>query len=385
MWNNQYIRTPWKRRWQRFCHRCVPMLGFVGCLAATLWLWQRQGHAPTLQGEVVAVRLDVTAGCDGVLVPLAREPWHLYDTVEANQVIARLDDRAVLARLDTGRKELDLVRADLEAAVVKNSRGEPVRNLSYLREATQLAIDHGRSLLRVLDGKMRVETDRVELQRYDARLEHGKPLHEKKASSGRKWTEANRSRETVAKRLEAELTALHKAKDEEKTIREKREKLPARLAAEAAKSLAPFQAAVESQQARIRELEVMIDQLTIRAPIRGVICAILRRPGEHIRAGHAILTVADPQGQYIVSYVRPGQRLHPLPGMTTEVRLRSAASRPVVTRVERVGPQVEPVPLHLCRDPKVPEWGLPVLITIPQGLPARPGELLDVSILFEGG
>jgi multidrug resistance efflux pump len=385
MWDNHYIPTPWNRRWKRFCYRCVPMLGFAGCLLMTLWLWQRQGRIPTLQGEVVAMRVDVTAGCDGVLVPLAREPWRLFDTVQANQVIARLDDRTLLASLDTGRKELHRIRTDLEAAAARNSLGEADRNLDYLREATQLAVEHGRLLLWTLDRKMKVETDRLALQRCDARIEHFKSLHEKKTIPDLKWTEEKIARATVAKRLEEGVAALHKAENEEKTVREQREKLPARVAAETAKLLAPFQAAIESQQARIRESELMIDRLIIRAPIDGVICAILHQPGENIRAGNAIVTVADPRGQHIISYVRADQRFQPLPGMTTEVRLRLPASRPIATRVERVGPHVEPVPLRLCRDPKTPEWGLPVLITLPEGLPAHPGELLDVSILFEGG
>jgi multidrug resistance efflux pump len=383
MWNNNhYIRTPWKRRWTRFCYRGVPVLGFVGCLTATLWLWQRQGRMPMLQGEVVAMRVDVTAGCDGVLMPLAREPWRLFDTVQAQQVIARLDDRVVLASLDTNRKELQRIRADLEAAAAKASLDEAGREMTYLREATQLAVEHGRLLLSALDRKMQVEADRLELQRCDARIEHFKPLHEKNAIPDLQWTEEKIARATVAKRLEEGVGALHKTEDEEKAVREKRERLPARVAAETAKLLAPFQAAIESQQARIRETEATIDQLIIRAPIDGVICAILHRPGENIRAGSAIVTIADPHGQHIVSYVRPDQRFQPLAGMTTEVRSRSPASRPVATRIERVGPHVEAVPLHLCRDPKTPEWGLPVLIAIPEGLPARPGELLDVSILF---
>ena len=97
------------------------------------------------------------------------------------------------------------------------------------------------------------------------------------------------------------------------------------------------------------------------------------------------MTVANPRGQGIVSYLRQDHRLRPLPGMTAEVRPRLPAGRAVATRVERVGPQFEPIPLHLCRDPKTPEWGLPVFITIPDGLPVRPGELLDVRLQPEGG
>ena len=61
------------------------------------------------------------------------------------------------------------------------------------------------------------------------------------------------------------------------------------------------------------------------------------------------------------------------------VRLRLPGAAPVETIVDRVGPQVELVPLHHRRDPAVPEWGQPVRIVPPQDLPLRPGELVDVT------
>ncbi|MBN2291132.1 MAG: HlyD family efflux transporter periplasmic adaptor subunit [Pirellulales bacterium] len=385
MWNKHYIPTPWRRRFKRFCYRGVPILGFLVCATATFWLWQRQDRMPVLTGEVLAVRLDVTAGRDGVLVPLAREPWKLYDDIQAGQIIARLDDRTVSAQLDYGRKELIRIRADLEAAVVRNALAETDRDLNYSREATQIAVEHERLLLWLLEQKIELETNRLELQRCKARLEHYKPLHDKDAIPDLQWVEENLSRDIVAKRVEEGLAALHKAEEEERKLREQRERLPARISAESTKLLAPFQAAIESQQARIRELESATDQLIVRAPVDGVICAILHRPGENVRAGDPIVTVANPRGQAIISYVRQDQPVRPLPGMTAKVRLRLPAVRSLATRVERVGPQIEQIPIHLCRDPNIPEWGLPVLIDIPDGLPVRPGELLDVSFQPEGG
>jgi multidrug resistance efflux pump len=385
MWNDPCIPTPWKLRLTRFCYRGLPVLGFAGCLVITLCLWQRQGSVPMIPGEVVAVRMDVTSRSDGLLAPLAREPWSLYDPVEANQIIARLDDRTVLAQLDVGRKDLARIRADLDAAVVKISLDQSDRDLNYVREATQLAVEHQRTLLWLLERRIQSETDRLELRRCEARIEHLRPLHEKNAIPELQWVEESLSRSIVAKRLDEGLAALHKAEKAERTLREQAEKLPARVAAEAAKLLTPFQAAIESQRARVRELELAGDQLIIRSPIDGIICAILRRPGENIRAGDPIVTVANPRGQGIVSYLRQEDRLRPQPGMAAEVRPRLLTGRAVATRVERVGPQFEPIPLHLCRDPKTPEWGLPVFIAIPDGLPIRPGELLDVRLQPEGG
>jgi multidrug resistance efflux pump len=385
MWNNDYIPTPWRLRWTRFCYRGLPVLGFLGCLAATFWLWQRQGHAPMLSGEVLAVRVDVTSGRDGVLTSLGGEPWRLYDTVEANQIIARLDDRIVFAQLDVGRKELVRIRAELDAADVKNIFAETDRGLYFSRQTAEVAAEHERLIVWVLERKLQMLTDRLELQRHDARLEHFKPLHEKGEMPNLQWIEENLSRSIVVKRLEDGVTALQGAEREEKMMRELMEKIPARATAETAKVLAPFRAAIASQQARVRELELACEQLIIRTPVDGVICSILHRPGENVRAGDVIVTVANPRAQGIVSYLRQDDRLRPLPGMTAEVRLRLPASRAVATRVERVGPQFEPLPLHLCRDPKIPEWGLPVFITIPDGLSICPGELLDVWLVPEGG
>ena len=45
---------------------------------------------------------------------------------------------------------------------------------------------------------------------------------------------------------------------------------------------------------------------------------------------------------------------------------------------------MEPVPPHQLADPKVPEWGLPVLIDLPTGANLRPGELVDVTFASRG-
>lgn len=94
--------------------------------------------------------------------------------------------------------------------------------------------------------------------------------------------------------------------------------------------------------------------------------------------------MAAEHGRYIVSYVRPDQGIQPKAEMPVQVRLRAASARPLPSKVESIGPQIEQIPQHQCRDPRVPEWGLPVRIRIPFGCAARPGELLDVSFLPKG-
>jgi hypothetical protein len=46
--------------------------------------------------------------------------------------------------------------------------------------------------------------------------------------------------------------------------------------------------------------------------------------------------------------------------------------------VQRVGSQWETMPVELTADPQVPQLALPIRVKIPQGLVARPGELVDI-------
>jgi hypothetical protein len=71
--------------------------------------------------------------------------------------------------------------------------------------------------------------------------------------------------------------------------------------------------------------------------------------------------------------------------MDVDVRKRAAIGPTVRTVVERVGPQIESIPVHLCRDPRMPEWGVPVRITLPKDFAGRPGELFEITFKTQSG
>ena len=68
----------------------------------------------------------------------------------------------------------------------------------------------------------------------------------------------------------------------------------------------------------------------------------------------------------------------PTVGMEVVVRTRIPGQPSLSARVTEVGPQFEPAPVELQRDPTRPEWVLPVRISFPERLDARPGEPLDL-------
>jgi hypothetical protein len=87
----------------------------------------------------------------------------------------------------------------------------------------------------------------------------------------------------------------------------------------------------------------------------------------------------------IVAYLRGDQQLiNPTKGMPVQVFLNRRPAQTVVGQVETVGGQVESVPNRQLRDQKVPEWGLPVRVAVPEGVVLRPGEIVTLDFHVAG-
>lgn len=315
------------QRLHRVRQSLLPVICFCGCVLGALWLWDREGQMPNAVGEVEAVRIVVAAPADGILAALPRGPWALFDRVEAESVLARLDDRAIRAKMATLQAEV--ARLQTELAFL-----EPLRARGTV----------------------------TELQVTDQRLQ----------------------RDVVQRRISENERSLAEAKEQLDKVVAALQAYPVNRPADMDKLIEPLEAAIAVGQRRVEELQVQLDSLVVRAPLRGTICAIHGWPGQQVRAGDPIFTVAAEESRYIVSYVRQEQRIRPAVGMPVAVRIRGSRTAPIQSLVERVGPQVELVPTHQLRDPNLQEWGQPVCIQPPPQLNLRPGELIDVTFQRTG-
>ncbi len=378
MANRNVIPTPWAHKLRRFRYSAMPLLSFIGCVVLMMWMWQRQGRQPNAVGEVEAVRVDVAVGTDGLLMPLPHGPWTLFDSVQSGQLLARLDDRPVRTQLETLRGELARLRKEVGAAEVQLAfeRAEKLRD--HQQEVVRLTWQAERCRLDVLDRRAQIEGDRIDLKRREMELEFLGPLEARADLSEFEIVDRRLRRDEAAKRIAEANEALAEAETQWQTAKSALSQYPPLQSPEATQLLAPLEAAAAVQESRIREVELGIDALDVRAPIGGLVCAIHRRPGQRTRAGDPLLTLAADQGRFLVSYVRQEQGFRPCCGMPVAVRPRLPGTRSVETVIERVGPQVELVPPHCRRDPGVEEWGLPVRILPPEGLSLRPGELVDI-------
>lgn len=368
--------------WRRHLRDKGPGVVFAASLLTVIWLWGRSGQSQHLLGEVEALKIAVAADSEGLIRDSPASSSGLFDRVEKGQVLARLDDRRVAARLLVLQTELARLRSETAAATARAEQDESDRQLEFVLQTTRVRFEIEQRRIALLERRLEVENEKFELQRCDERLAATEQLVAKRIEPRQRLTDERLRRDQIAARLaesECELTGASQRLDE---ALEAFDACQPPTATDVATLTAPLRDAIEVHEAKIREVQTEIDQLVVRAPVRGKIAAIHHWPGEYVKAGEPILSITPDDGRCVISYLRQELRVGVEVGDQVELRpWPSWGQTAIGSAVLEVGPQLEPLPPHHCRDPRVPEWGLPLRIALPDGLRVRPGELLDVKLM----
>ena len=373
------IRTPFAQQWRRIRYQLFPVLAFGARVVLTVWLWGHQVGLPNTVGEVNLIQVQATSSVDGVLAALPGRTFEVFDTVKSGEVVARLDSQQILAAVDTFKKDLARIRGDLVAAEAQALRDQALHEQGAKAEAERLAVGVERIRLEILAHKADLEADRAELKGLTERYQAVKDLYDHGIESRLVLVEAASARDVVQERIAGYERAIREAEAQRKAAEERLKTLGPVQSPNLEAILAPFRAAITTQEALIRETETQLAATDVRSPVDGMVSAIYYHPGQAVKAGEWIMTISANQNQYVVCYLRQEQRIQPKVGMPVEVHVRSIPVNVIPARVDRVGGQVEAVPPHQLRDPKTVEWGLPVRIVLPTGAILRPGELVDVT------
>jgi multidrug resistance efflux pump len=379
------IRTPWKQQWRRIRYQLLPVVMMAGCSLAVGVLWHRQYDAADALGHVQEVKALATARQAGTLVPLAGYDLSLYDAVVEGDVVARLDDRAVLARLATLGAELSRLRAELAGHAGSRGDSPPAEPAAALA-----AVELETARIDMLQQTLLALQTRIEMQRQEAAVAGA--LHALlRAPDG-----ANEPRPAVAERdaAQARLNLLSDKRGSfvrgAQAARERAATLSqATGRQDVPQDMAPVVASVHvassAHEATLQHLELEVDGLEIHAPLGGKIVSIFRRPGESVQAGGEVMAIASDQADRVVAYLRPEQRVTPTRGATVYLWPRTNIGKPIEAKVEAVGPALEEIPDIVARNQKTREWGLPVTVRLPAAFQPRPGDVVNVRFVREGG
>lgn len=347
--------TPAQQRWRVFRIEILPIVAFVACVFAIAMLWRGEAVAPVLTAEAELVEAEVRSVRGGALLELDAEPMRWVKAGEQLGRVRVAPSAEVAGELAVLRAELDALRVG-RAPEIAGRRlaldGERLR-LEWMRERTALA-----SL-------------RVELLQAESDLARQNALHAHAVATEAAYETARLLRERLAAQVAEQ------------------ERLVASLApASEADSGAPAADAALASELRVAEAKLRLAEARLApepllAPMDGVITRVLRRAGEVVVAGEPLVAVASPEPRRLVGWLRQPLAVEPMSGTPVELRSRRPDRAAAASKILAVGRVLEPVPatqLALLDRATVPELGLRVYFSLPDGLALRPGEFVDVML-----
>lgn len=345
------IPIPAAQRWREFRQRTVPLIMFAGTVLGIVALWKDAVAPMSLVGQVEPVTVTLSSPSRATL-----EVLH----VDRLQPVKAGTPIAVLRTADR-REELDFMRSQLDAMRIGADPDLKMR---------QVALDYQRLRLSLLQEKVELSAAEIKLQFAKTEFDRSTKLLAEKAITEKAFDASRRQKEA----MEAETRERSKLVDELTRALDTMGTTAATGLDEALKKL------VEHQGKRIAEIEGELSHLVLTAPIDGVITAILRRPGENMAADDPVVLITAQQSHKIVGYLREPIAQEPAVGMAVRVQTRSAKREKGVGYVTRVGQAFEPIKNPELHPSPQPESGLPVEISLPPGMPLRPGQIVSLQL-----
>jgi HlyD family secretion protein len=304
----------------------------MGLVAVAYWAadqWVRNGGLPEglvqVNGYIEGDHITVSSKYAGrILEILVREG----ETVEANQVLIRLDDSQAAARVRQAQYVAEALDAQVEAAHDQ---------LAVLNLETPLKIQaaeaHVARAQALWEGAIAVEKEaREDAERFQRLAEKDQASLQQRDQAIARWDVA---RNDVA----AALSGLTQAK---------KELAQAQLGWERIKAKKEEVMALERQRdhayAVLEEAQRVIEDLTITAPIRGTVTARIADKGEVVAAGSPLLELVDLDSLYLKAYVPEvliGKVRLNLPAM---VYTDAFPDQPVEARVRHIATKAEFTP-----------------------------------------
>jgi len=308
----------------------------------------------------------------------------LFDSIEAGDVVAMMDDTLIVADLAIEEAQLGQIRAELD---VERKRLENSTELDAVQEMDSLRryqLNEEQARLEFLELSVDVEADRVKLERYKIQMERQEQLVNEAIGDMSSYDDSRLRYEELKQEIESQEQALLLAQgnvDETTQRRMAREGQSSGSTPNTLLYLEPYLQRLKVQEARREEIQQERLTLALRAPISGQIAKVFYRPGETILSGKTLLSIQSTTSNRVIAYVDERSAMNIVSG--TVVQLRSAARPQIVAtaKVLRAGSSMEELPERIWATPIFGEWGFPVLIgDVPDGV-FLPGE--TVKVRFE--
>ena len=216
-----------------------------------------------VSGQVEATSIEIAGEAGGRLVELAKEEG---DRVRQSDVVARFDTRDIELALQRAAAEREQAVAHLKL-LQAGARPEEIRQAAAQVESARADTSAAEAELKAAD---------MDLERFEQLL---------RSNSG-----SQKQRDDAATRRDVGRQRVEAARERERAARENLARMRAGARAE---EIQAARARVAVGDAQIAALQKNRDDLTVRAPVDGVVTEKLAQPGEVVAPRTPLLVVID--------------------------------------------------------------------------------------------
>lgn len=357
------IPTPPAQRWREIRLLYLPRGVFiVGAIVAAV-LWNRAVTPSSLVAEAEVIQTDVRSTQAGVVASLSVT---MLQQVRAGEVVGHIvaaNPRILEATLAVIRAEVGMLFATAAGTTDKQ----------------RMMIEFERLQIESMNHRIDLAGLQVRLQQAEADFARADPLHRTGLITDENFEQQRTTRDALAAQVREQTQMVAHLAPIIKNYA-----TPEALAAGLSPDTA-LAAAIKVQEAKLQLAEAQLTPMPLVAPIDGVISDVLRRQGESVTAGEAVLRIHAPKSARLTGFLRQPLSVEPKVGMTAEIRTRTNTRQVTTTKITEVGAAMEPIPagliaaMHLPTSPP-PAHALRVQLALPAGLTLRPGEYVDVTL-----
>ncbi len=374
------ISTPPSQRAEDFRQRRLPLIVWGTAASLCVLLLVVRGTRFEYIGLAQALSYEISATTTGKLESVFVD---VYDEVEAGDVVARLDDKEVEARLERSQATLGQLAAELEATRTQLASTGAQDRASWSNNLRRFQTDEEQRRLESLELRVAVESGEIERERLALDVDRSGPLLEAGLIGRGEFDSLRLLHDEVTRRNEETRRLLAQTEQEYLAAQARRREFERGLPSIPAQEplLRPLREAISVESQRLEEIRARRETLVLRSPVAGQVSQVLCRAGQTVVPGEPILTIAEHGVKEIVAYVAEADRRVVRRQSPVVVSSLARPGRVADSYVVRVGPGLELLPARLWPNTVTPAYGRAVVVATSPALELTPGELIQIKFV----
>lgn len=358
------------------------MVVWIAAVLAALHLHQRIRTSTVLTGFAEDQPVTIAHLEPGVVRDVHVK---LHEQVSHGQILISLDDREERIELAAVEKDIERLRAQVNAEHARLSADNARATADVEDLARRFAIDREAAHIDYLSQLAVDARNRILLRWADVELEITRSLREQDNAAYREFNEIETEADSLRAELDksTEVLAHKKAAFDEADRRWFRFAQRRDVATPFEPVLTPLRLAIDVRQRDLEDVVRRIDNHVLRAPIDGQVTALRAHAGDCIQTGNPLLMVSPAASNRVLAYLPEHMVLSARVGAPVSVDCASSVGgirREYPGTVISVSATVVEAPPRYRQTPAYPVWGRPLVAVLEDDVHLIPGEAVTIRL-----